>query len=56
MLETPPAVVLLALIAAIRGAIRGRAITQTLGSGTVGAAAAVYVITVPLLQIRTDTG
>lgn len=52
MLETPPAVVLLPVIAAIRGAIRGRTTTQALGSDTVRTAAAIYAITVPLLQIR----
>lgn len=56
MLETPPAVVLLPVIAAVRGSIRGRATTQALGSDTFGAPAAVCVITVPLLQIRVDIG
>lgn len=55
MLETPPAVVLLPVIAAVRGAIRGRATTQAWGSHTIRAPAAIYVITVPLLQIRADS-
>lgn len=54
MLETPPALPTV-VIAAVRGAIRGRATTQALGSNTVGAPAAIYVITVPLLQIRADS-